>query len=202
MLEILSQRKTSFITATHLHDLTNIKRLNNLTNIKQYHLHVDYNEETNTIKYDRTLREGSGCNFYGLNVAKYLIADDCFMNLATTIKKEVFELPDLVNFKQSNYNPNLFMDMCQICEHKPKKSEIPLETHHIVFQKDFINGKNESKFHLQKNHKSNLAVLCSKCHDKIDRNEIIVKGWLNINAESNQNKLEYIEKTNMFSRSK
>ena len=44
------------------------------------------------------------------------------------------------------------MDCCQICEHRPKKSEIPLETHHIIFQKDFINGINENKFHLNKNH--------------------------------------------------
>jgi DNA mismatch repair protein MutS len=192
MLEILSHKKTSFITATHLHDLTNISRINNLTNIKQYHLHVNYNEETNTIKYDRTLKEGSGDNFYGLNVAKFLIADNNFMNIATTIKKEIFELPDLVNYKQSNYNSNLYMDMCQICEYKPKKLEIPLETHHIIFQKDWINGINEKKFHLHKNHKSNLVVLCSKCHDKIDNNKIIVKGWFNINSYSKLiNKLEY-----------
>jgi len=172
MLEILSQRKTSFITATHLHDLINIPRLTNLTNVKSFHLHVDYDEKTNTIKYDRTLREGSGDNFYGLNVAKYLIADDRFMNLAQIIKKDVFELPDLVNSKQSNYNSDLYMDMCQICSHKPKKSEIPLETHHISFQKDFKNGINTDKFHIRKNHKSNLVVLCRSCHDKIDRNEI------------------------------
>ena len=192
MLEILSQRGVSFITATHLHDLTNIKRLNDLKLVKQYHLHVDYNESTNTIKYDRTLREGAGENFYGLNVAKYLMTDDRFMNLATTIKKEIFELPDLVNSKISNYNSNLYMDMCQICEHKAKRSDIPLETHHIIFQKDWINGLNQQNFHLQKNHKSNLVVLCSKCHDKIDKNEIIIKGWANINSTNNStNKLIY-----------
>jgi DNA mismatch repair protein MutS len=140
---------------------------------------VEYDEVNNTIKYDRTLRLGSGEDFYGLNVAKYLIADDMFINLANNVKKDVFELPDLVNCKTSNYNSNLFMDMCQICKHQPKKSEIPLETHHIVFQKDFSNGINLEKFHLQKNHKSNLVVLCSKCHDKIDRSEIVVNGWTN-----------------------
>jgi DNA mismatch repair protein MutS len=131
------------------------------------------------MSYDRTLREGSGDNFYGLNVAKFLIDDTGFMSIANGIKKDIFEIPDLVNHKISNYNPNLYMDKCQICEHKPKKSEIPLETHHIVFQKDFINGVNKDKFHLLKNHKSNLVVLCSKCHDKIDNNQIVIRGWKN-----------------------
>ena len=188
MLEILSKNKTSFITATHLHDIVSIPRLSNLTNIKMYHLHVDYDEENNIITYDRVLKEGSGDNFYGLNVAKYLIADDKFMNLATTIKKDIFELPDLLNLKSSNYNSDLYMDKCQICDHKPKKSEIPLETHHIIFQKDFKNNSN--KFHIQKNQKSNLVVLCQKCHDDIDRNKIIVNGWKDNNL---QNKLNWIK---------
>ena len=187
MLEILSKRNTSFITATHLHDICYLKRLEYLTNVKLYHLHVDYDEKNNMIKYDRTLKEGSGDNFYGLNVAKYLISDNRFMNLASEIKKDIFELPDLLNDKISNYNSNLYMDKCEICNHKPKKSEIPLETHHIVFQKDFYNGYNENKFHLKKNHKSNLVVLCRDCHDKIDRNKIIIRGWI----DGNNNKLNY-----------
>jgi len=191
MLEILSQRNTSFITATHLHDLINIERLNNLKNIKLYHLHVEYDEKNNTIVYDRQLKLGSGDNFYGLNVAKFLIADDNFIKLASNIKKDVFEIPDLVVDKKSNYNSELYMDKCQICEFQPKKMEIPLETHHITFQKDFINGINPDKFHIKKNQKSNLVVLCSKCHDLIDQNKIIVNGWI----ESNNNKLdwEYID---------
>jgi DNA mismatch repair protein MutS len=177
--------------------LIDIKRLDNIPNIKMYHLHVDYDEENNIIKYDRELREGSGDNFYGLNVAKYLISDDKFMNLASIIKKELFELPDLINDKTSNYNKNLYMDICQICNHQPKKNEIPLETHHIVFQKDFSNGINSDKYHLKKNHKSNLVVLCHKCHDKIDKNEIIVNGWLDTNIN---NKLDYYINTKSNSR--
>jgi DNA mismatch repair ATPase MutS len=45
-----------------------------------------HGEETNTIIYERKLKEGSGNNFYGLNVAKYLIADNSFMKLANEIK--------------------------------------------------------------------------------------------------------------------
>ena len=180
MLEFLSKSSTSFITATHLHDIINFKRLYLLNNVKLYHLHVEYDEDKNIIIYDRILKEGSGDNFYGLNVAKYLIADNNFMNLANIIKKDIFELPDLLSNKTSNYNTNLYMDRCHVCYMQPKQTEIPLETHHIHFQKDFINGVH-SKQHIHKNHKANLVVLCHKCHDKIDNNKIIIKGWLNSN---------------------
>jgi DNA mismatch repair protein MutS len=162
-----------------LHDLVvNNLRLEKLSNIKMYHLRVDYNEATNTIRYDRTLTEGSGDNFYGLNVAKYLMADDDFMKMANEIKKEMFEIPDLLVDKKSKYNANLYIDHCQICLHQPKKGQIPLETHHIVWQKDFIDGVSKSKFYLQINHKSNLVVLCTKCHDQIDSGHIEIKGWI------------------------
>jgi len=182
MLEILAKKKTSFITATHLHDLTKIERLNNIPNIKMYHLHVEYNEDTNTIIYDRKLKSGSGDNFYGLNVAKYLIADNHFMKLANEIKKDIFEIADIIPDKTSNYNLNIYMDKCHICQYQPKESEIPLESHHIIFQKDFNNnGINPNKFHIRKNHKSNLVVLCSKCHDLIDNNKINIIGWMDTN---------------------
>lgn len=177
MLEILSASKTSFITATHLHDLTDFDRLKKLTNIKLYHLHIEYDEKNNTLKYDRKLKEGSGDNFYGLNVAKYLMTDDKFMNIANEIKKEIFMLSDIVNNKTSKYNTDLYVDHCQICGLKPKKTEIPLETHHILFQKDFKNGINDNKFHVQKNQKSNLVILCRECHDKIDQGKLEIKGW-------------------------
>ena len=81
------------------------------------------------------------------------------------------EILDSYNtIKQSRYNSNVYLECCQICKSKEK-----LETHHIVWQKDFKANKN--KFHLMKNDPSNLVVLCMKCHDKVDRNEIIVNGW-------------------------
>jgi len=103
------------------------------------------------------------------------------MKLANEIKKEIFEIADLVPDKLSNYNNNLYMDKCHICQKQPKKSEVPLETHHIFFQKDFKDGINNNKFHLQKNHKANLVVLCSKCHDMIDNKKININGWINNN---------------------
>lgn len=178
MLEILSQNKCSFITATHLHDLITMPRLQTITNVKLFHLHVDYDEHNNILKYDRKLLEGPGENFYGLNVAKYLINDNNFFKIANEIKNE-YQPKIIIGDKTSKYNSNVWINECQICEYKPLNDyDKPLETHHINFQKDTdINGFLLSKPHIHKNHKSNLCVLCYKCHDKIDTKEIIIYGY-------------------------
>jgi DNA mismatch repair protein MutS len=181
ILEILSQNKSSFITATHLHDLTSFDRLKKLINIKLYHLHVDYDEQNNILKYNRRLLSGSGENFYGLNVAKYLINDTNFFSISNEIKKEIYP-QILVNDQTSKYNSKLWVNECQICQYKPiRNTDKPLETHHINFQKNANkDGFLIDKPHLHKNHKSNLCVLCDKCHDLIDKNKLIIYGYENI----------------------
>ncbi len=179
MLEILTQNKCSFITATHLHDLTTIPRLYNLNTVKLYHLHVDYDEKNNTLKYNRVLKEGPGENFYGLNVAKYLINDSNFLQVANSVKSDIYKQQPLVGEKTSKYNSDLWINECQICSYTPiNENDKPLETHHIHFQRD-TNEKGflTAKPHIHKNHKSNLCVLCSKCHDKIDTGELVIYGY-------------------------
>jgi DNA mismatch repair protein MutS len=179
MIEMLSKSKTSFISATHLHELTNFKRLETLNNVKLYHLHVELDSINNKLIYDRGLREGSGMSFYGFEVAKYLMNDPEFITIASEIHKE-FGGEVLVSDKKSNYNPNVHMTKCQVCNKIPKEGEIPLETHHIEFQKNCDeNGFILSKKHKHKNHKTNLVVLCHYCHDKIDTNQLIIDGYEN-----------------------
>ena len=64
------------------------------------------------------------------------------------------------------------MTCCRICNSKQK-----LEYHHINFQKDCNKYIVIDKPQIKKNSICNLVVLCSKCHDKIDRGEIVVNGW-------------------------
>lgn len=188
MIEMLAKSGTSFISATHLHELCDLESLEKLNNVKQYHLHVEFDEINNILKYDRQLREGSGLSFYGLQVAKYLMNNKEFNEIATRIHKEI-DFNPLINDKKSNYNNKLFMTECQICQKKPKKNEVPLETHHIIFQKDTDkNGFLNDKPHKHKNHKSNLVVLCQKCHDKIDNGSIIIEGY---DETSKGNELKY-----------
>ena len=55
---------------------------------------------------------------------------------------------------------------CEICGDK----NVPLESHHINFQKDCDENKRvKNKKHVEKDSKANLAVICEKCHNKIHR---------------------------------
>ena len=46
------------------------------------------------------------------------------MKLANEIKKDIFEIPDLLVDKLSNYNKDIYMDKCNICGLQPTKKEI------------------------------------------------------------------------------
>lgn len=166
MIESLSKNNCSFITASHLHGLKNFNVIDNLSNVKPFHLKVQY--KNNNLIYNRKLQKGFGSNCYGIEVAKFIIEDQ---NIVERIYQISNQFEDI---KTSKYNSEIILEKCQICN-----SKNTLETHHIVFQKDFIQGTHKKKFHLIKNSKSNLVVLCSKCHDEVDRNNIKIKGWSN-----------------------
>jgi len=177
IIKMLSKSNTSFITATHLHDICNFKELQDIKNVNNYHLHVDFDEINHKLIYDRHLRTGSGSSFYGLQIAKYLINDKNFSEYVVTFSKNL-KKTDINSDKVSKYNSKLFIQQCSICKKIPGKDEIPLETHHINFQRNCNNdGYIISKKYLHKNHKSNLVVLCSECHDNIDKGTLNIYGY-------------------------
>jgi DNA mismatch repair protein MutS len=179
MLEMLSKSNTSFITATHLHQIAEMKSVKLLSNVVPMHLKVEYDTENEKLIYSRTLCEGQGEKYYGVQVAKFLMKDNQF-NIRT---KELEEEYEDIGIKQSKYNADSLMINCAIC-----KTEKDLETHHINFQKDFIDGKLIDSPHIKKDSKYNLVTLCKYCHDKVDRNEIIINGY---NETSDGNELDY-----------
>jgi DNA mismatch repair protein MutS len=181
MLEILSKSNSSFITATHLHKLATLKSVKNLDRVKAKHLKITYDQINETLIYDRELSDGQGDSFYGLQVAKFLMKDKSFNDRTAEIS---LEYENVIKDKTSKYNPDVYLNCCEICKSKEK-----LESHHIVWQKDFNSDNiNKKKFSLQKNNSSNLVVLCQECHDKVDRDEIIIKGWI---ETSNGRKFDY-----------
>ncbi len=169
MLETLSKNNTSFITATHLHSISELPSVKNINNIKIMHIKVSYNDVKDILIYDRELSIGQGDKYYGVMVAKYMMKNDNFNKRTKELEMEY----DNYHIKKSNYNKDLLMIECHICKCKDH-----LETHHINFQKDCDEVKVKNKPHIKKNANYNLVILCSKCHDKIDRNEIIVNGWI------------------------
>ncbi len=165
----LSKLGASFIFATHLHEIAQMEKIKNIKNIKPFHLSVRYDSKTDSLIYDRQLKEGQGESIYGITVAKYIIDDKDFVNLALEIKNDLLQdHGSLISGKTSKYNSDVFVHQCQLCLKKDIKGHISnLQTHHINFQKNCEDGLVKNNKHIRKNDKSNLLVICTECHDNI-----------------------------------
>lgn len=182
----LSEVGSSFVFATHLHELMELEEIRQTENIKAFHLSVEHDEKSDRLVYDRLLKPGSGERIYGITVAKYIIKDEKFIKKALEIKNILTDREKdsvVVSTKKSRYNSELLMDRCTLCgvregEKKNGKSakSSMLETHHINHQKDCVDGFVKDKPHIQKNQIFNLVVLCQQCHDKIHCKDIEIEG--------------------------
>ena len=173
-LNTLCKRKSTFIFTSHLHELTTMKEINDLENLEIYHLKINYNKEKNLLIYDRKLEKGSGPSIYGLQVCEAMGLSNDFISYAKKILNKMNDQNDILNQQQSHYNPNIFMNQCEICQSKGN-----LETHHIQDQQ-FANENNMIK-HFHKNNQHNLVPLCKKCHLKVTNHELIISGWIQTN---------------------
>jgi DNA mismatch repair protein MutS len=167
MIEKLLKTGTNFISATHLHELANMKRIKDRKNIGIYHIHIDYDNINDKLIYIRELKKGPGLNFYGLLVARCMITDNEFLNFTDEIKKEINGNSSILRHKKSNYNSTIYMNNCEICGFKPKNNEKPLETHHI--REQFNADENKMIDGYNKNEERNLVVLCYQCHDMTEK---------------------------------
>ena len=176
----LAQTDSSFIFATHLHEIMSLKDIKDLKTVKAFHLHVGYDEKSDALVYDREMKEGSGDPIYGITVARHIIQDTEFIDKAMEIKNQLMESYDnMISGKTSKYNSNVLVYECHICGTKDKNNKLSnLETHHINFQKDCENGLVKNKKHIKKNQESNLIVLCDECHDKIHAGKIILDKYV------------------------
>jgi DNA mismatch repair protein MutS len=176
----LIKLKPTFIFTTHLHEIMSLKLIQEIQNVKAFHLKVTYDTQTETLIYDRRLTPGCGEPIYGITVAKYIIQDKEFIDIATEIKNELLDnYNSLISGKKSRYNKDVYVYECNICKAKDNVSLTNLETHHINFQKDcdkFDVVKN--KKHMKKNDKANLIILCQNCHNKIHDGEFNISGYI------------------------
>lgn len=178
---ILSKRESSFIFATHLHEMSTMTRIKELKNVKSYHISVNVDKKTRALIYDRILKPGSGDPIYGVIVANQIIQDDEFNDLVLEIKDELMHnYNGIITGIKSRYNSSVHVDECRLCGSSNKKMHTsPLETHHIIQQKDFDNNNsNMIKPHIRKNDEANLTVLCDECHDKLHRGEYKIDGYV------------------------
>jgi len=173
-LKTLSDLKCSFIFTSHLHQLMDIPLVKSLDSLKIYHLKIEYDSERDLLIYKRKLEEGSGPAIYGLEVCKSLDLGDDFISLARSVQIEITDIEQtLVNDKISNYNNDILMDKCQVCQ---SKSE---HTHHIKEQ--CVANENGIIDHHHKNIKHNLVPLCESCHHKVHNENLRIYGYQKTN---------------------
>jgi len=171
-INMLSNKNCSFIFASHLHELCDLECIKNIKKLNIYHLSVDFDKEKNCLIYDRKLKKGNGNTLYGLEIAKSLDLPPEFLLFANKIRQEYTDMnKNFLNTKKSTYSSSVYMDKCSICNNECD------EVHHITEQQ-YANKKGiiEDK-QIHKNHKSNLLPVCSKCHDNIHNNNIVINGY-------------------------
>jgi DNA mismatch repair protein MutS len=165
----LHEKQSTFLFATHFHEICDYEEIQSLTRLKIKHMAVHYDAEVDALIYDRLLRDGPGTRMYGLEVCKSLYLGNDFLEKAYEIRNKYHPTTNgELSFGTSHFNQKKIVGFCEIC-----KTELAAEVHHLIPQKDadkdgFIQS-NEDIFH--KNHKANLASVCETCHDTIHSNK-------------------------------
>ena len=151
----LHEKESSFIFATHFHEIVDYDEITALTRLEMKHMAVFYDRENDYLVYDRTLREGAGDKMYGLEVCKSLHLPTEFLEKAFKIRSKYFsDAAPPLSHKTTKYNAKKVRGMCEMCETK-----ISTETHHLAMQ---MNAEAEGI--INKNHAGNLMALCEACH--------------------------------------
>ena len=165
-LEELHKNESSFMFATHFHEIVKYEEVKNLNKIKLYHMEVMFDKITNKLVYDRKLKEGAGDSMYGLEVCKSLNLPQNFLDRAHELRVKYNNVyKNILDMDTSKYNSKKVKGLCEMC-----KINIGTEIHHLEYQKNANkNDYLEEGFH--KNHVANLVNICEDCHNNIHKND-------------------------------
>ena len=174
-IQKMAHMRSSFIFATHLHEIVGYDEISELKTLALKHMTVVYNREKDCLEYDRKLRDGPGNSMYGLEVCKSLNLPADFLASAYAIREKYattntittsMEGRSILSLKTSHYNSRKIMGLCEKCGKLMGK-----EVHHLEHQQnaneDGIIVKDGVPFH--KNIVANLMTVCEKCHDDFHR---------------------------------
>uniref|UniRef100_A0A6C0KGI2 DNA mismatch repair proteins mutS family domain-containing protein n=1 Tax=viral metagenome TaxID=1070528 RepID=A0A6C0KGI2_9ZZZZ len=159
----LYKKKSSFIFATHFHQVTEMEEITSLKHLKLKHMKVRFNKEIDRLEYDRKLCDGPGDSIYGLEVCKSLRMPEHFLSQAYNIRLKLLPKTDsILNNKTSKYNSLKIKGNCEVC------GKEGIDVHHLQFQKNADKDGYIKTFN--KDHKANLINICKKCHNEIHQN--------------------------------
>ena len=161
-IQKLHQCKSSFIFATHLHEIIKYTEISELKSVVMKHMEVFFDKERDILVYDRKLKDGPGNSMYGLEVCKSLSLPEDFLTMAYNIRlKYNPETRGVLSLDTSHFNSQKIKGMCENCGKK-----IGTEVHHLQHQK-FADGDrriNNYNMIFFTNHLANLLNVCEDCH--------------------------------------
>jgi len=170
-IQTIHKCKSSFIFATHLHEIVHFSEINELNNVVLKHMEVIYDKEKDMLVYDRKIKDGPGTSMYGLEVCKSLSLPDDFLSMAYNIREKYqTESKNVLSLKPSHYNSKKLTNICEIC-----KVNVGKEVHHLQPQKyadntGIIYSDTGEVFH--KNNLANLISLCEACHTNFHKKNV------------------------------
>ena len=160
----LVKRQTSFILSTHLHCIASHPTILAIDprHLKICHLSTTYDEVSQTLIYDRKIKDGPGESVYGILVARSVGIDKEFIAKANGFLRDITNSNELCPTRKSHFNSKVYLTACVECG-----TSINLDAHHMEEQ----SKADERGFidHYHKNSKFNLTPLCKTCHVKVHR---------------------------------
>jgi DNA mismatch repair protein MutS len=179
-LETMYKKGSSFIFATHFHQIQYFDEIQKMSKLSLKHLRVKYNHELQKLVYDRKLVDGAGESIYGLEVCKSLHLPDDFLTRAYEIRNRYINQStnqNILSLKTSAHNREKVRGICEIC-----KKNIGTEIHHLQYQRDA--DKEGYIKHFHKNHLANLISICESCHTHIHDNDKVFEKKRTIDGET------------------
>ena len=165
----LSNIRSSFLFATHFHEIAKMSEICDIKNLQFNHLSVKYNAEEDVLEYDRKLADGPGMKMYGLEVCKSLHLPQEFLECAHQLRMKYNpEQQSILTMSKSHFNAKKIKGLCEMCN-----TEIGTEVHHLQHQQDADEKGFIGNFH--KNNIANLINICEKCHNQIHKSNKVHK---------------------------
>ena len=171
-LESLHAARSTFMFATHMHEVTRFPEVDALDGLQIKHLQVKYDASRDTLLYDRKLKDGPGEARYGLEVCKALGLPDAFLERAHELRRKYAKADtssvsgSILDLPTSRYSSKKVRGDCEKCG-KAKATQV----HHLQHQAsaDAETGY-IGCFH--KNHPANLLGVCDACHDAFHETDV------------------------------
>lgn len=163
----LHEIKCSFIIASHFNQIELYDEVSSLHRLKMMHMSIDYDQENDSLIFNRKLQNGIGMTNYGLSVARSLSMPQNFMDKAFYLRNKYFPTNrGELSLSTTKYNSKKVKSICELC-----KLRTGDEIHHMQQQ----NEADENGFigHFSKDHPANLMSICSKCHDETHKDKNI-----------------------------